>query len=45
MILVTGAQGQLGLSLKKLIDPQHVIFTDVKENGDIKELDITPTNT
>ena len=41
MILVTGAQGQLGLSLKKLIDPQHVIFTDVKENGDIKELDIT----
>ena len=41
MILVTGAQGQLGLSLKKLIDPQHVIFTDLKENGDIKELDIT----
>lgn len=41
MILVTGAQGQLGLSLKKIIDPQRVIFTDVKENGDIKELDIT----
>lgn len=40
MILVTGAQGQLGLSLK-IIDPQRVIFTDVQENGDIKELDIT----
>lgn len=41
MILVTGSQGQLGLSLKKILDPQHALFTDVKENGDIRELDIT----
>jgi len=41
MILITGANGQLGLSLKKILDPKHCIFTDVQADGDIKALDVT----
>lgn len=31
MILVTGGKGQLGLSLKKILDPRASIFTDIEE--------------